>query len=199
MEVNHKYMRLPAGKVAGLETMTALYKRIADQSLQCAQAWLQGSPCPDHEPATDAFIWGVTAWADAFGLSIGPDQTEWGRVFVSPHHEFAQYLRPGKPPEPLPAVDGSPAEIILRLDALLTEKVIELTSKWGFIHHLKDKGAMLEAKRLQEDLLNPESPAYKAFLKSDLVFFRHLFEAFPFSEKTRRHINEWLRKAREAL
>ena len=53
--VNHQYMRLPSGKVSGLEAMTDLYKRIASQGLDCAQAWVQDSPCPDHEPATDAF------------------------------------------------------------------------------------------------------------------------------------------------
>ena len=94
MEVNHKYMRLPAGKVDGLEAMTRLYKRIAEQCLTCAQAWGQDSPCPDHEPATDAFIWGVVAWSDAFGLSMGVDMAEWSRLFVYPHDQFASYLRP---------------------------------------------------------------------------------------------------------
>jgi len=199
MEVNSKYMRLPAGKVAGLEAMTELYKRIASQSLYCAQAWVQDSPCLPHEPATDAFIWGIVAWSDAFGLSMGVDQVEWGRVFVYPHDEFANYLRPGNPPEPLPTVDGSPANIILTLDALWTELVIKLTAKWGLFHHLKDKDAMIEAQSLQGELQNPASPAYKAFLESDLNFFHHLFKPFPFSQKTRKHINDWLKKAEEAL
>ncbi|GAJ24737.1 unnamed protein product, partial [marine sediment metagenome] len=45
----------------------------------------------------------------------------------------------------------------------------------------------------------PDSPAYKAFLASDLNFFRHLFKPFPFSQKTRKHINAWLKRAEEAL
>lgn len=197
--VNHQYMRLPAGKVTGLEAMTELYKRIASQSLTCAQAWVQDSLCPDHEPAIDAFWWGVVAWADAFGLSMGVDQVEWGRVFIYPHHQFANYLRPGRPPEPLPEVEGSPADIILELDAQWTALVIKLTAQWGFFHHLKDSGAMLEAQRLQGELRNPGSPAYEAFLESDLTFFRHLFKHLPFSERTRKYINAWLKRAEEAL
>ncbi len=179
-----------------MEAMTELYKRIASQSLTCAQAWVQDSPCPDHEPATDAFIWGVVAWADAFGLSMGVDMAEWSRLFVYPHDQFANYLRPGKPPEPLPEVDGSPANIIMTLDALWTELVIKLTTKWGLMAHLKDKGAMFEARHLKKELSDPESPAYKAYLESDLAFFRALFKPFPFSEKTRKYINDWLKKAK---
>jgi len=197
-EVNNRYMRLPAGKVAGLETMTALYKRIATQSLDCAQAWVKDSPCPDHEPATDAFWWGIVAWSDAFGLSMGIDMAEWSRLFVYPHEKFANYLRPGNPPPPLEPVNESPANVILTLDARWTELVIKLTAQWGFFHHLKDKEAMVEAQRLGGELCNPGSPAYKAFLESDLAFFRALFKPFPFSQKTRDHIDAWLKKA-EAL
>lgn len=196
-QVNQSYMRLPAGKVDGLETMAALYKRIANQSLQCAQAWVQDSPCPDHEPAVDAFWWGVVAWADAFGLSMGVDQTEWGNLFMYPHQEFANYLRPNGLPAPLDVVEGSPADIILTLDAMWTEKVIKLTAQWGLFHHLKDKGAMLEAISLQADLVKPGSPVRKAFLESDLLFFRHLFLPFSFTESTRKHITDWLKRAEE--
>ena len=199
MEVNHKYMRLPAGKVAGLEAMTELYKRIASQSLTCAQDWVQDSPCPDHEPAVDAFNWGIVAWSDAFGLSMGVDMAEWGRLFVYPQEQFANYLRPGNPPSPLEQVDGSPANVILTLDATWTELVIKLTARWGFFHHLKDSAAMLEAQKLQGELRTPGSPAYKAFLESDLNFFRHLFKNFPFSEKTRKYVNAWLKRAEEGL
>lgn|GEM_PF-4976484 len=200
MEVNHKYIRLPAGKVAGLETMTSLYNRIAEQCLTCAQAWGQDSPCPDHEPATDAFAWGVVAWSDAFGLSMKVDQVEWGKYVVYPHEQFAQYLRPGRPPEPLEEVDGSPANVILSLDARWTELVIKLTAKWGLVHHLKkDKDAMIEAQNLIRELKNPASSAYKAFLESDLVFFRALFQLFPFSDVTRNYIHNWLARAEQAL
>lgn len=197
--VNHQYMRLPAGKVAGLEAMADLYKRIASQSLDCAKAWVQDSPCPDHEPAVDAFWWAIVAWADAFGLSMGVDQTEWGRLFVYPHQEFANYLRPGNPPPPLEEVDESPANVILTLDATWTELVLKLTAQWGLFHHYKDKDAFLEAQSLEGKLRTPGSPAYKAFLESDLTFFHHLFKAFPFSERTKRHINAWLKRAEEAL
>jgi len=197
--VNHQYMRLPAGKVAGIEAMTSLYKRIAKQSLDCAQAWVQDSSCPDHEPAVDAFWWGAVAWADAFGLSMGVDQAEWGRLFIYPHQEFANYLRSGIPPSPLEEVNDSPANVILTLDATWTDLVLELTGQWGLLHHLKDKDAMVEAQRLQGELRNPESPAYKAFLESDLTFFRHLFKQFAFSKQTRQHIDAWLKRAEEAL
>lgn len=203
-KVNHDYMRLPAGKVAGLEALTALYKRIASQSLQCAQAWVQDSPCPKHEPAIDAFWWSVVAWADTFGLCIGVDQKEWGRTFISPHYEFACYIKPlkdalfgGNAPEPLPQVDGSPADIILKLDALWMERVITLTAKWGLLHHLKDKQAMTEAQHLDDELRNADSPAYKAYLESDLAFFHALFKPLPFSEETRNHIDAWLKSAEE--
>jgi len=197
--VNHRYMRLPAGKVAGLEAMTDLYRRIASQSLDCAQAWVQDSPCPDHEPAVDAFWWAIVSWSDAFGLSMGVDMAEWSRLFVYPHDRFANYLRPGGLPPPLWPVDGSPANIILTLDATWTELVIKLTAQWGLFHHLKDKDAMLEAQRLQGELRTPGSPAYKAFLESDLKFFRNLFKPFPFSEQTKKHINAWLKRAEEGL
>jgi len=192
-------MRLPAGKVVSLEAMTALYKRIASQSHDCAQAWVQDSPCPDHEPGADAFWWAVVAWADAFGLSMGVDMAEWSRLFVYPHDQFANYLRPGNLPPPLEEVDGSPADVIITLDVAWTELVLKLTARWGFLHHFKDRAAVLEAQRLLAVLRTPGSPAYKAFLESDLTFFRHLFKPFPFSEQTREHINAWLKRAEEAL
>ena len=205
-KVNHKYMRLPAGKVVGLEAMTDLYKRIAIQSLQCAEEWYNDRPCPDHEPAVDAFWWGIVAWSDAFGLSMGVDMAEWSLNFVFPHEQFANYLRPGMPPPPLEPIlcplhsaNGSPADVILTLDAKWTELVIRLTAQWGLLHHLKDQGAMWEAQRLEGELQNPASPSYKAFLESDLVFFRNLFKHFPFSEHTQKYIASWLKRAEEAL
>jgi len=140
-KVNRDYMRLPAGKVTGFKAMTGLYKRIASQSVQCAEAWVQDGPCPDHEPAVDAFWWSVVAWADAFGLSMGVDMAEWSRLFVYPHDQFADYLRPGNPPSPLEPVNESPANVILTLDARFANLVISLTAQWGFLHHLKDRGA----------------------------------------------------------
>ena len=124
---------------------------------------------------------------------------EWSRLFVYPHHQFANYLRPGNPPPPLEEVHESPANVILALDATWTELVVKLTAQWGFFHHLKDKGVMLEAQRLQGELRTLGSPAYKAFLESDLAFFHRLFENFPFSEQTRKYINAWLKRAEEGL
>jgi len=198
-KVNQQYMRLPAGKVAGLEAMTDLYKRIAAQSVKCAEAWCKGQTCPEHEPATDACWWGVVAWADAFGLSMGVEPVEWGQKFMYPHEQFANYLRPGRPPGPLPPVEGSPANIIMTLDALWTELVIKLTARWGLLHHLKDNGAMIEAQNLELELRNPGGATYKAFLTSDLVFFRALFKLFRFSVMTQNYIDNWLMRAEEAL
>lgn len=198
-DVNSRYIRLPAGSVSGLKNLRKLYKRMATQSLVCAHAWVEDMPCPNHEPAVDAFWWGVVAWADAFGLSMGVDQTEWGRVFVAPHDEFASYLRPNGLPEPLPVVSGPPADIILRLDTLWMERVIKLTTRWGLMAHLKDKGALSEAQNLGADLRNPGSPAYKAYLESDLEFFRKLFVNFPFSQGVRKKLDDFITKAEESL
>ncbi|MBA7623236.1 hypothetical protein ES703_30629 [subsurface metagenome] len=198
-DVSSRYMRLPAGSVSGLKKLPELYKRMAIQSLVCAHAWVEDIPCPNHEPAVDAFWWGIVAWADAFGSSVGVDQTEWGRVFVSPHDEFASYLRPNGLPEPLPEVSGPPADVIIRLDTLWMERVIQLTSKWGLLAHLKDKGALAEAQNLGADLRNPGSPAYKAYLESDLEFFRKLFVNFPFSQGVRKQLDDFIAKAEESI
>ena len=197
-QVNCDYMRLPVGMVEGYSKVAALYQRLAEQSRKCAQAWVEDKACPSHEPAVDAFWWGVVAWADAFGLSVGVNPLEWRRKFIAPHHEFADYLRPGKPPEPLSPVESSPVEIIMELDARWTALVIKLTAKWGLMH-LKDRGAMIEAQRLQDDLRNPNRPAYKAYLKSDLAFFRALFQNFPFSKRTREYLDAWLIEAEQAV
>lgn len=197
--VNRDYMRLPAGKVDGLKHLAVLYKRMAVQSYDCAHAWLEDRACPDHEPATDAFWWGVVAWADAFGLSFELDQVEWGRKFMAPHWEFASYLRPDETPDSLDVVEGSPADIILRLDAVWMERVIQLTTKWGLMAHLKDKGALSESHKLGADLRNPESPAYKVYLKSDLDFFDKLFRIFKFSPETMGRLDALLGLARESL
>lgn len=205
-DVNSRYMRLPAGSVSGLKKLPELYKRMATQSLVCAHAWVEDMPCPNHEPAVDAFWWGIVAWADAFGLSVGVDQTEWGRLFVAPHGEFASYLKPFGLPgviftwdKPLPEVSGSPADIIIRLDTLWMEMVIKLTTKWGLLAHLKDKAALTEAQKLGADLRNPGSLAYRAYLESDIKFFRKLFVNFPFSQGVRKQLDDFIDKAEESL
>lgn len=198
-QISCDYMRLPAGMVEGYSKVAALYQRLAEQSRKCAQAWVKDKACPSHEPAVDAFWWGVVAWADAFGTSVGVDKIEWERVFIRPHRGFAEFLCPGPHPEPLPFVGGPPADIILRLDALWMERVIKLTAKWGLMTHLKDKGALIEAQRLGDELRNPHRPAYKAYLESDIRFFRELFRPFPFSIETHRQIDSFLHQAEEVL
>lgn len=198
-QVNSDYMRLPAGKVDGLKKLPGFYKRMATQSLVCAHAWREDMPCPGHEPAVDAFWWGIVAWADAFGSSVGVDQTEWGRVFVAPHDEFASYLKPNGLPEPLGVVSGPPADVIIRLDTLWMEKVIKLTTTWGLLAHIKDKDALVEAQRLGDELRNPGSPTYRAYLESDLKFFRKLFVNFPFSQGVRKKLDDFIIKAEESL
>ncbi len=197
-QVNHGYMRLPAGQV-GFDHVARLYKRLALQSLECAQAWHDHLDSPPQEPATRAFCCGVVAWADAFGLSLQLEQVEWGTKFVAPHYEFANYLRPGKPPAPLAEVEGSPVEIIMKLDAQWTGLVIKLTVKWGPWHHLRDWRALFEARRLIRDLRRPDSDAYKAYLKSDIEFFKRLFRPFPFSEGMRQLLDNKIKMAEEEL
>lgn len=198
-KVNKDYMRLPAGKVTGLEVMTSLYNRISDQSLQCAREWHNERPCPRHEPAVDAFWWAAVAWTDGFGLSVGVDPVEWGRVFVAPHEQFANYLKPNMLQPPIEAVEGHPAHQNITLTRLWMELTIKLTADWGLIHHLKDRRALVEAHRLDTELKNPEGPVYKAYLHSDMLFFKALFRGIPFSDKTKSQLFAWIQRAEEVL
>ncbi len=198
-EVNRDYMRLPAGMVDGYLDMVNLYQLIANQSYECAQAWVEDKPCPPHEPAVDAFWWAVVSWAEAFGRSIGMDMDEWGPVFVAPHDQFASYLKPRSRSEGLPVVGGSPAHIVMELDARWTDLVIELTTRFGLAAHLKDRRALVGARRLQQELRIAGSPVYNAYLQSDLVFFRQLFQNFTFNEKTVMVLRDWLLRLEEAL
>ncbi|MBA7714012.1 hypothetical protein ES703_123025 [subsurface metagenome] len=79
------------------------------------------------------------------------------------------------------------------------ELVVRLTARWGLLTHLKDGAALAEAERLNEDLQNPHSPAYKAYLESDLGFFRALFKNFPFSAGLRKKLDEFITRAEETL
>ncbi len=191
-QVNVDYMRLPAGMVDGYRDLVALYKRIASQSLDCAQAWVANQPCPDHEPAVDAFWWGIVSWSEALGMSVGTDPQEWGATFVAPHEEFAGYLRPGSRGERLAVVTGNPGEVVMQLDAAWMMLVVKLTAQWGLLRHLKDHGAMMQARSLDKELRRPGSPAYKAYLQSDLAFLRQLFKNFPFRQETVVRLSEWL-------
>lgn len=214
-EVNRDYMRLPAGMVNGYQAMVNLYQRIANQSVECAQAWVEDGrgdllgkeliACPPHEPAVSAFWWAVVSWTEAFGQSIGVDVEEWNAVFVAPHDQFASYLMPSgrlflsNRSEVLPVVGGSPAQIVMELDSRWTDLVVQLTTRFGLAAHIKDRKAMVEARHLQRDLRKEGSPIYKAYLRSDLAFFNQLFKNFPFSEKTVQVLGDWLLKLEEAL
>ena len=202
-EVNVHYMRLPAGQ-GGFQAVAQLYQRLAEESLVCARAWVEAQPCPPHEAVVDGFWWGVLAWADAFGVSLELDPHDWNRHFVYPHYGFAQYLKAlPKPwtawgrrswttnlPHIKPAV-GHPREVILELDVRWTGMVIKLTARWGLLHHLKDLRALRQAIGLMGEL-HPSTPVGKAYLESDILFFRELFEPFPFSERTSQRIDEFL-------
>ena len=157
-QVNADYMRLPAGMVDGYRKLVTLYQRIADQSLVCAQAWVADPPCPDHEPAVDAFWWGVVSWAKAFGVSIGADPGEWEAAFVRPHDQFAGYLKPRSRGERLDPVVRSPAETATKLNVAWMGLVIKLTLQFGLTNHLKDYAAMVQARNLEKELRHPGQP-----------------------------------------
>lgn len=213
-----------AGHVPGLEAVTRLYDRLATQSYSCAQAWLEDRPVPEHEPAVDAFWWGVVEWSHAFPRAL----LRWGgyhdpalyeemeRVFFDPHWEFARWLRPkavkvlsvSRHPTshigskvvhwqytPWP-VYRRPAQIILRYDARWTRRVILLTARWGLLHHLKrDAKALWQALFLMRQLRRWPDPVAMAYLESDLVFLRELFSHFDFSPRLKAIIENFLAMA----
>ena len=80
----------------------------------------------------------------------------------------------------------------MNLDAAWMMLVVKLTAQWGLLSHLKDHGAMMQARSLDQELSRPGSPAYKSYLESDLVFFRQLFKNFPFRQETVARLSEWL-------
>ena len=197
MEANTAFMRGPAGKLDEYQALSQLYERIASQCLGCAWAWMQEQPCPSHEPAVDAFMWNIVAWAEALGMSIGVDMAEWSATFVYPHDQFASYLKPRSRTEHLDPVTGDPAKVVMELDVAQMNLGIRLTAKWGLVHHLKDRAALGEARRLGKELLREGSPAQKAYLLSDLQFLNVIFEYFPFSEKTRERLDAWILQLEE--
>lgn len=128
MDTNVAYMATTSAGQVGYPAVVRLYQRIARQSLDCAAAWVvedayqrehlhpSGNPCPSHEPATEAFWWGVAAWTSdltrdillwhrrnpslKFGSVTGVELEqrtalqELQEVFCRPHREFAGRLRP---------------------------------------------------------------------------------------------------------
>lgn len=197
--VNEAYMRLPAGMVNGYSLVADLYKRLATQSRICAEAWVNDQRCPAHEPAVDAFWVAVVPWAVSFGQSLGVPQYEWRNLFVAPHEQFVEYLCEGRSCDELPIVSGTPSEIIMRLDAEWMKMVASLTGRWAFWSYLKDMPALVQAKALDSALQQPGSEAQRAYLTSDLVFFRQLFAPFPFSAKMRADIGVILLAVEEEI
>ncbi len=213
--VNYQYMDLRAGQLKGYESMVNLYRRIAGQSLVCAQAMYEHKDCPAHDPATSAFWWANVSWALAIGKGIGVDEEEWYEVFVAPHISFALYLRPvagdlrklSNPalslrphyehiPDPF-ASDVVAEDMILLNDIYWVELVIKLTARWGLLHHLKDIRALFQARRLIGQLRRRHSLVWKAYLESDILFLECLFEPCDFTPGTRNKIKLWLGVAKE--
>lgn len=198
-QVNLEYMRLPAGHLKKYLNIANLYDRLAEQSMRCAAAWIANQEeCPDHEPAVDAFWWAAVTWADSFGRAVGADRYEWEKIVVTPHVEFANYLKPdGYRCEPN-YCEGTPCNIIMALDVAWMKTVMSLTGQWGWFHHLKDMPALAEAQRLGGEL-SSDTEAKRAYLKSDLVFFHQLFTPFPLTGVTRNPLDYFVRKAEEEL
>jgi hypothetical protein len=214
---NLAYMRgTPAAK-AGYGAVVRLYQRIASQGLDCAKAWEQRRPCPPHEPAVDAFWWGVAAWANLFcadvagwnwGIHARAIHQELQEVFCRPHREFAQWLRPlgsESPGAPTvarydPWVDkGNAAGIILAHDAAWTLLVIRLTARWGLVRHLKDLPALWQALLLVRRLRRWPNPVARAYLESDVKFLRELFGHFHFRPQVQLVLDRFLEAAEEEL
>ncbi len=213
-ETNSRYMRRSAGQ-AGYPAVVGLYDRLADQSLDCARAWAAAEPIPDHEPAVDAFWWGLVEWAHYFTVAIlrwGSYQEielyrEMDRVFVRPHVEFASWLRPDlhhRHRVPNKGVIGAgeslrAAEVILRCDVRWTWCVILRTARWGLLHHLKrDAKALWQALFLMRRLRQWPDPVAVAYLESDVVFLRELFGHFEFSHRMKAIIENFLAMAAQS-
>lgn len=194
-QVNLQYMDLEAGQLQGYEAMVGLYRRIADQSFVCAQSMYEHRSCPRHSPAVDAFWWANVSWALTIGKGIGADKGEWYEVFVSPHIAFASYLKPVSWDLRILANPVAAEDIIIFNDILWAKLVIKLTARWGMLQHLRDIRALLQTRKLLKKLSRRHSREWNAYLDSDIIFLRRLFEPFAFTTETRHIINSWLYKA----
>lgn len=190
--VNNDYMRLPAGRVDDYNLISDLYRRLAQQSLECSMAWMNGQDCPKHEPAVNAFWTAVMPWADEFARTFHMPELEWYDVFMQPHSEFLRFIRHDCDWVPLEQVHGSTSERVMKLDADWMSRVVTLTTRWAFWQYLSEKDVIGQAKRLEQELKTPGSPVQKAYLISDFAFFKNLFEPFPFSNQSRECINKFL-------
>ena len=204
----------PAGR-ASPGALVKLYQRLAGQGLVCAQAWKDGRPCPPHEPAVDAFGWGVAAWARSFStdlvyLTQSADEPllreEMQEVFCRPHREFACWLRPlddrgmaGVFHAYSHVAGTSPARLVLAHDAAWTSLVIRLTARWGLPHHLKDLPALWQSLMLVRRLRRWPDPVARAYLESDLKFLRELFGHFHFRPQVRLALDRFLEAAEEEV
>ncbi|KKN39344.1 hypothetical protein LCGC14_0744490 [marine sediment metagenome] len=211
---NVAYMRAtPAGR-QGYGALVKLYESIAGASLNCAREWADDNPCPPHQPAVDAFWWAVAVWAvrfttDVVGWAAPPREglllQEVQEVFTRPHIEFASWLRPVRPGDRVseyPFVTRwppNPGLMILAHDIAWTRAVIRLTARWGLVHHLKDLRALGQSVLLIHHLSRGprNSTIARAYLGSDLVFFRRLFRHFDFSPELRGVLDRFLAAADE--
>lgn len=208
---NLDHMRTtPAGE-ASPSTLVKLYQRMAIQGLSCAQAWQEGKPCPPHEPAVDAFWWGVAAWAGVFSndllqcLELKDKRRlhyELQEVFCRPHREFACWLRPLDPREAAgvlhdynPVTGISAVQLVLAHDIAWTRLVMRLTARWGLLRHVSDLPALWQSLTLVRRLERWPDPLAQAYLESDLLFFRRLFAQFPFSPRLRAALDEFISAA----
>lgn len=195
--VNYFYMDYSAaGRLPEFNTMASLYRRIASESLVCAQSLYEQKSCPAHEPATDAFWWAVVSWAINIGDEWELDRFEWHEKFVSPHIMFAQYLRPSSPRRMKKSGAKWASDIIILNDIIWTKLVIRLTAEWGLFQHFKDVRALFQARRLMKEL-RLQGKVRHAYLESDIWFLRQLFAPFEFGDKMESRINIWLSEATE--
>ncbi len=214
--VNYQYMDGKAGQLRGYESLVRLYRSIAGESLVCAQAMYEHKECPCHDPATSAFWWANVSWALAIGRGIGVDEEEWYEEFVAPHISFAVYLRPvagGLRELSIPslslrphyehipevfAFDVTAEDLIILNDVYWINLVINLTTRWGLLYHLKDIRAFFQSRKLMKQLRRRHSLAWEAYLESDIHFLNLLFEPCNFTPETRSIINKWLEEAKIA-
>jgi hypothetical protein len=70
--------------------------------------------------------------------------------------------------------------------------VIRLTARWGLRRHLKDLPALWQSLSLVRRLKRWPDPMAVAYLESDLMFLRQLFDHFPFSPRLRSALDQFI-------
>ncbi len=77
---------------------------------------------------------------------------------------------------------------------------MRLTARWGLPHHLKDLPSLWHSLNLVRRLKRWPDPMAVAYLESDLMFLRQLFDYFPFSPRLRATLDQFIDAAeREVL